>query len=271
MRSLLRPLMSVAAVALSAGVVLAGTPLPDPPFSSGGFVAPDSLVYKQELNVGKLLTKYSQGLAKCDQKAVLNLQLAYEPPGAQKVPEVQDAWTACRAKNDLKYTTTRDKLLLKGTPACLDQAGIDAFRAQIDAQFPLLGTVVFCDDDAASPDPVTNLNIPDFKNEASGEASAAKVLVKVGVSAAKCYTKAFGLAFKYGGTIPSELLAKIDACIAKYETYGNEAMADLDQTQKLPDCLPLATAQALVGSTVDLAGQFSDENYCASPSGAFLD
>jgi hypothetical protein len=48
-------------------------------------------------------------------------------------------------------------------------------------------------------------------------------------------------------------------------------MAKLDQTQKLPACLPLATAQGLVGSAVDLAGQFSDENYCASPSGAFLD
>ncbi len=271
MRSSLVRLMSVAAVALSASVVLAGTPLPDPPFSSGGFVAPDSLVYKQELNVGKLISKYSTNLAKCDQKAVINLQLAYEPANMAKVPEVQQAWTDCRAKNDLKYTTGRDKLLLKGTPACLDQAGIDAFRAAIDAQFPLLAPSIYCDHGAAEPDPVTGINIPDFKNEASGEVSAAKVVLKVGTSAAKCYTKAFGLAFKFGGTIPPEYLPKIDACFDKIEAYGMDKMAELDQTQKLPDCLSLAAAQNLVSATVSLAGQFSDDNYCASPSGAFLD
>jgi hypothetical protein len=48
-------------------------------------------------------------------------------------------------------------------------------------------------------------------------------------------------------------------------------MDTLDQTQKLPACLSLAAAQNLVTGTVALAGQFSDENYCASPSGAFLD
>jgi hypothetical protein len=148
---------------------------------------------------------------------------------------------------------------------------VDAFRAAIDAQFPLLSPIIYCDDDAASPDPVTGINIPDFKNEASGEVSAARVVLKVGTSAAKCYTKAFGLAFKFGGTIPPEYLPKIDACFDKIEAYGMDKMAELDQTQKLPDCLSLTAAQNLVSATVSLAGQFSDENYCASPSGAFLD
>ena len=40
--------------------------------------------------------------------------------------------------------------------------------------FPLLSPITYCDDDAAAPDPVTNINIPDFKNEASGEVSAEK-------------------------------------------------------------------------------------------------
>jgi hypothetical protein len=271
MRSPLVLSTSVAAVALSAGIVFAGTPLPDPPFSSGGFVPPDSTVFKQEVNVGKLLTKYSSNLAKCDMKAVLALQLAYEPANAGKVPAVQQAWTDCITKTNLSYTTGRDKLLLKGTPACLDQAGIDAFRAQIDAQFPLLGPLVYCDDDAASPDPVTGLNIPDFKNEASGEVSASKVVVKAGVSAAKCYSKAVTTAFKFGGTIPPDILTKIQACRDKYEAAGLAAMDKLDQTQKLPDCLPVAGAHTLVSTTVLLAGQFIDENYCASPSGAFLD
>lgn len=61
---------------------------------------------------------------------------------------------------------------------------------------------------------MTSLNIPDFKIEASGEVSAAKVVLKVGTSAAKCYIKAFGTAFKFGGTIPSDILTKINACLA---------------------------------------------------------
>jgi len=257
-RSLLIPL---AAVALTASIA-SGTPLPDPPFSSGGFIPPDSTVYKQEVNVGKILSKYASSAAKCDIKAVKDLQLAYEPANQAKVPEVQDAWTACRAKADLRFTVGRDKLLLKGTPACLDQAGIDAIRAQIDAQFPLLASIVFCDADAANPDPVTNLNIPDFRNEALGEADAAKVILKVGTSAAKCLTKGVLYAMKFGNPLPQEILDRIQLCLDKYETYGLEKMAKLDQTQALPACLPLSTAQGLVSATVDLAGQLTDENYC---------
>jgi hypothetical protein len=209
-------------------------------------------------------------VTKCDQKAVIGLQLAYEPANMGKVPEVQDAWTACVAKVNDRYVLSRDKLLLKGTPPCLDQAGIDAIKAQIDAQIPLLGPIVYCDDDAASPDPVTMLNIPDFKIEASGEVSAAKVVTKAGLLASKCYTLALKYAFQGGGTIPQELLDKVNACFQKAIDGGNAAMDKLDQTQKLPACLSLATAQALVTTTVNLAGQFTDDNYCASPSGAFV-
>jgi len=203
---------------------------------------------------------------------VLALQLAYEPANQQKVPAVQNAWTTCRAGASTKYAVLRDKLLLKGTPACLDQAGIDGIRAEIDAQFPLLGPIVYCDGDAAAPDPVTGLNIiPDFKIEASGEVSAAKVVTKAGTLAGKCYTRAVTYAFKLGGMLPPDILARIDACIAKAQTGSDTAMAKLDQTQKLPSCLPLATAQGLGASAVSLAGQFTDENYCASPSGAFVE
>jgi hypothetical protein len=144
-----------------------GTPLPNPPFTNGGFVAPDSITLKQEVAVGKLLTKYAASLAKSDQSALLALQLAYQPTNQQKVPAVQAKWTVCRDNAVTKYGLGRDKLLLKGTPACLDQAGIDAIKAQIDDQFPLLGPIVYCDDGAASPDPMTLLNIPDLLTVAS--------------------------------------------------------------------------------------------------------
>jgi hypothetical protein len=264
-------LVSLGVCTFIASAVFAGTPLPNPPFSSGGFVPPDSTVLKQEVSVGKVLTKYAGSIAKCDQKAVIGLQLAYEPANPTKIEDLQNQWTACRAAAGDKYAALRDKVLLKGTPACLDQAGIDAIRAQIDAQFPLLGPIVYCDGDAAAPDPVTGLNIPDFKIEASGEVSAAKVVTRAGTLAGKCYTKAVTSAFKLGGTLPPDILAKIDACLMKAKTASDTAMDKLDQTQKLPSCLSLATAQGLDTSAVNLAGQFTDDTYCASPSGAFVE
>lgn len=244
----------------------AATPLPNPPFSSGGFVPPDSLTLKLEVSVGKLLTKYAASIAKCDQAAVIALQLAYEPTNTQKVPDVQAKWTTCRGNAGTKYGLGRDKLVLKGTPACLDAAGIDAIRAQIDAQFPLLGPIVYCDADAAAPDPVTGLNIPDKKQEAIGEVAAAKVVTKAGTVAGKCYSTAATLAFKL-----VEPLAKFNACIGKPQTASDAAMDKLDQTQKLPSCLPVGTAKGLGTSAINLAGQFTDETYCASPSGAFVE
>jgi hypothetical protein len=267
----LREALVVCAVCLTASVAIAGTPLPTPPFTTGGFLPPDGLAYKQEVAVGKLLSKYALGRTKCDQKALLALQLAYEPVGMAKVPAVQAAWTECQAGLVLKYEVARDKLLLKGTPACLDQVGIDAIRAQLDAQFPLLAPVVYCDGDAAAPDPVTGLDIPDFRNEATGEAAAAAVVAKAGTYASRCYALALKEAFKAGGTIASDILDKINACLEKASASGLAAMTKLDQTQSLPSCLPLATAQALVASAVALAGQFNDETYCASPSGAFVE
>jgi hypothetical protein len=257
-------------IVLWAGIAAAGTPLPDPPFSNGGFVPPDALAYKNEGYVAKLMSKYATTRAKCDYTAVLGLQLAYTPANPTKVSEVQAKWTACTQKIDAYYVKTRDKLVLKGTPSCLDQAGIDAIRAQLDLQLPALGSVVYCDGEGASPDPVTGIDIPDKKQEADGEVALAKVLIKVGAYAARCLDKAAGLAFKLGGTIDAANLAKIQACIDKIHTYGMDSVAKLDQTQKLPDCLPLATAQGIVDITVSTAGQFTDDVYCASPSGAFL-
>jgi hypothetical protein len=258
-------------VVMASRLAIAGTPLPDPPFTSGGFVPPDSVAFKQEAAVGKLLIKYARLKAKCDQKAVLDLQLAYEPVMMPKVPAVQAAWTACQANAVAKFDAVRDKLILKGTPACLDQAGIDAIRAQIDFQFPLLAPLVYCDGDAAAPDPVTGLDVPDFKNEAVGEVAAAKVVTKAGIYASKCYGLALKYAFKLGGTLPPEILDKVETCFTKAGDKGNAAMAKLDQTQKLPSCLPLSDAEDLVEATIALGGQFNDETYCASPSGAFVD
>ena len=94
---------------------------------------------------------------------------------------------------------------------------------------------------------------------------------KAGILAGKCYSLALKYAVKFAGTIPPDLLTKVDACFGKATASGDAAMDKLDQTQKLPDCLPLADAKNFVSTTIGVAGQFNDENYCASPSGAFVE
>ena len=271
MKRSLGRLLTTSAICLGAGVALAGTPLPNPPFTTGGFVPPDSLVFRQEVAVGKLLSKYAIGIAKCDWSALIALQLAYEPANMGKVPAVQQKWTDCQTNNLSKYIVGRNKLVLKGTPACLDQAGIDGIRAQIDAQFPVLRPTVYCDGDAAAPDLVTMLNIPDKKQEVEGEVAAAKLAAKAGLLAGKCYSAALKYAFKFAGAIPPEFLTKIDGCFTKASASADTAMNKLDQTQKLPGCLPLDDAKNLAAMVIGVAGQFNDENYCASPSGAFVE
>src|SRR5262249_32758275 len=107
--------------------------------------------------------------------------------------------------------------------------------------------------------------------EAEGEVAAAKLAAKAGVLAGKCYSLALKYAFKFAGAIPPEFLTKIQGCFTKVSTSVNEAMDKLDQTQKLPDCLPVADAKNLAAMVIGVAGQFNDENYCASPSGAFVE
>jgi hypothetical protein len=241
----------------------AGTPLPDPPFSSGGFVPPTSLDLRIEGYVGKSLLKYATNSRKCDYKAVIGLQLAYEPENVTKVPELQAKWQLCRQKVSDRYAYERDLFIAKGAPACLDQAGIDAIRAQVDADLAATQAVVFCDGDAAAPDPVTQLDVPDFKPEANGEADVAKVLLKLGGYSYKCYLLAVKYAFKFGGAIPPEYLAKIDLCFQKAQTRSDDAMATLDQRQKLPGCISLAAAQAAGTAAIAFQGTLTDEIYCA--------
>jgi hypothetical protein len=202
---------------------------------------------------------------------VIALQLAYEPDNTSKVPELQTKWQLCKQKVSDRYAYERDLLILKGTPACLDEAAIDAIRAQIDANLASTVPGVFCDGDAAAPDPVTGLNIPDFKPEAEGEGDVAKVLIKVGGYAYKCYVSALKYAFKFAGNIPAYYQTKIADCFVRAQAKSDDAMATLDQRQKLPGCISLVAAQAAGTDAIAFPGELTDENYCASPSGAFVD
>ena len=258
-----------AATLLVAGVALAGL-LPDPPFTGGGFNAPTATVLKQEQAVGKVITKYVGARTKCDQKALASLQKSNAAVDLPGVAAAQVAWSACVATANTKYVAARDKLLLAGTPACLNQAGIDGIKNALDVQLPLLGGIVYCDA-FYGVDPVTLMNVPQTTVFVKSEIAVAKAATKAGIAAGKCYTKAASTVFKNLGVLPAADLTKFNDCIAKASAGGAAAVAKLVAAATLPTCLPGATANAVMAAAVGLGGGFNDETYCASPSGAFID
>jgi hypothetical protein len=269
MRHLLQ--LALAGGLLVSGPALGGTPLPNPPFADGGFVAPTSAVYKQEYYALRTLASYAARRLKCDLHAVGDLTQAYTPENPTKVAAVQDAWTACVQYAQTWYAKYRDRLELKGMPACLDAVGLDALRTTLDQQAAQNGAVVFCDGAGAAPDPVTGLDVPGQKPKSDGEIAAAAALWKAAYYAHRCYLKAAALAFKRSGVLSPTDLAKVQTCLTKATTIGTVAMATQEQHQKLPSCLPLATAQAQVTTAVASAGALTPALYCASPSGAFVE
>jgi hypothetical protein len=242
------------------------TPLPDPPFSGGGFIAPSTDVLRQEEKVVKLLQTITRKRAICDWTAVVPLQLAYTPANPTKIEEVQAKWTECVQRSDQYYAASRDRLLAKGLPSCLDAAAIDSLRASGDAVLAALSSVIYCDDDGAAPDPVTGLNIPDKKQETIGETGTAKILVKAWHYTGKCYSYAAKLAFRrneYGETLSTRDLEKIQGCFDKVTLYAQDKIADLEQQQKLPDCLTAAAAEGAVTNAMAYVGSTTAQLYCA--------
>jgi hypothetical protein len=269
MKSRVMLTLSSAGALLTAGIALAGL-LPDPPFTTGGFNPPDATVLKQEQSVGKVITKYVGSRTKCDHKAIGSLQkshLAVDPAG---IAAAQAAWTACVGSANAKYIAARDKLILGGTPACLNAAGIDGIKNQLDVQLPALGGAVFCEATFGN-DPVSLLNVPATAAFAKAEIAVAKVATKAGTGARKCYTKAAATVNKNLGTLPAADLIKFNDCLAKAAAGGAAAVAKLVAGGTLPGCLPGPTADLLVSAAVTLGGSFNDETYCQSPSGAFID
>ncbi|HZR83498.1 MAG TPA: hypothetical protein VFD92_20560 [Candidatus Binatia bacterium] len=238
------------------------TTLPNPPFASGGFVAPDKYVLKQEEYVKKLLGDYLKKRVKCDAIALVNLQLAYTPQNQHKVPDIQASWQGCVQYANDWYAGHRDRLLLKGTPSCLDQTGIDAQKTAVDNQHASSVSAVYCDGDSAAPDPVTGFNIPDEKREVIGENEVAKIVLKAQLSADKCYSRAASYALRNGGTLDQYTLDKIQRCFDKISDHAAAAIADLDQMQKLPACLPPANAQSAVDAATAFSGTSTPAIYC---------
>ena len=249
-------------LALMVAATAQATPLPNPPFSGGGFIAPTKDVLRQEEYVNKAILNYAKKRSTCDRYAVNSLQLAYTPVNGDKIAAVQAKWTACVAYADQYYTRFRDRALEKGTPTCLDQAGIDAQRAAQDASLASIASQVYCDGDGAAPDPVTGLNIPDKKQETIGEIDVAKIALLSQLHASKCYSKGASLAFRLGVFFGQSDVDRIQACLDRIAASAAEKIDELDQTQKLPTCLSVAAANAAVAEAMGFASSSTAAIYC---------
>ena len=262
--------VSLVSAMLASSVAIAATPLPDPPFPGGGSVPVTKDVLRQELNVLKVLVKYGTKRAGCDSALIDDLTLAYTSNAGSKIMAVQDKWVACVQKVEDRYVYERDKVLLKGTPGCLDQAGIDALRADLDGQLAVGSSIAYCDGDNAAPDPVTALNVPDKVQEATGEAEAGKRIVKSYYEALKCLYGVVPRLFREQA-VSQENKDRMSYCLDKIAARVDDTMGKLDQTQKLPSCLPEPLAVAAAISARDFGTSSSGGIFCASPGGAVID
>jgi hypothetical protein len=244
--------------------------LPDPPFTGGGYVPVTKDVLKQELGVLKVLVKYGVKRATCDSALIDDLTLAYTSNAGTKIVAVQTKWVECVNKVADRYAYERDKLLLKGTPACLGQSAIDALRADLDAQLAAGSSVAYCDGDNAAPDPVTGLNVPDKVQEATGEAEAGKRIVKSYYEALKCLYGIVPRVFREQ-TVSQDNRDRMSYCLDKIAARIDDTMLKLAQTSKLPSCLPASVAIAAALGARDFGTSSSGGIFCASPGGAFID
>lgn len=253
-------------VALAAGIALAGTPLENPPFANGGFVPPNKDVLKAETGTGNIVSKYTAASAKCTQNAVKALEKAYTAADAGKIADANTKLTDCVNKANTKFNDGIAKQLAKGdNPPCLQNAQINALKANIDGLLAVNNPIVVCDA-GQGVDPGSGLNVAANKDVAKGEIGVGAAAVKTGGAVAKCFGKSVDGDFK--GAVDQ---LKHNDCVSKALGKGLAAVQKLSDKALLPACLPLATAQGIISIGAAAGGDYIDETYCGSPSGAFLD
>lgn len=254
--------ISGTAMVLAAGVALAGTPLENPPFTNGGFVPPNKDVLKAETASGGIVTKYTGAITKCDQKLVVALNKAGIDLG--KIADANTKWNDCKLKANTKFNDSVVKQIAKGkNPSCLDGAAIGGIKGQIDALLAINNPLVYCD---GPTDPGSGFKIPTTSNFAKGETGVGAAAVKAGSAVAKCFNKSVDADFK--GAVDQ---TKHTDCVNKAAAKGLDTVNKLNGKSLLPGCLPLGVAAAIINIGVGAGGDYTDETFCASPSGAFID
>lgn len=256
-------------MAVFAGTASAGTPLPNPPFTNGGFVAPDKDNAKAEKLVAGNLNVYGGKSSLCTQILVNSSTKA--AGDATKLATAATKFGDCNTKNLDLYTKKATKIASKPHNSCLDVGPQQAFRASLDLQIGLLTPILFCD---ASGGVNAGVNYPSTKDQAKAEISVAKIAVKGGQSVGKCFSNTADAVFKAAGdaTKIATAISKHNTCVSKATTKANDAIAKLVSKNVLPaGCLTQVIATTVVTGALALGGDFSDDIACASPSGAFVD
>lgn len=241
--------------------------LPDPPFAVGGFVSPTKAALKAQLKVEKLMERYLTRNAKCDRKAVEDLNQLFPPIGSGAAGPIQaavDDWASCRAVGfGGIYGEDVAELVEKGTPACLGESAIRLILDGAEGVRQSLRNLTYCDGDAANPEPVTQLRIPDDPDEATGAGAADKALLTAGFNAGRCYLRVATLAFKNGGSVPASDLAKFGLCLARAIARGQRQIQKLADAGRLPACASVAGLQTQIAGVDSTASGLAALIFCA--------
>jgi hypothetical protein len=234
-------LSTAVAVALSAGLALAGTPFGG---DDTGFVAPDKATLHCEDGLSKKVGSLVTALIKCNIKDSDD-QVKHAGAGTFD-------GAACQAQATGKWDTTTMAYVC---PPCISKNGIRDLTVSL---VNLNGGVVFCDTTSGTAQDAPDTGfVPNDKATAKCEDGAAKNAGKLTTAIGKCHVKASDNGFKVK---PFDEEACEVAAKGKYDA----AAAKLTSC---PVCLNHGALRDLVENLLD---SNNGDAYCASPSGAFL-
>lgn len=262
-------MLTGAAAVFVASSALAGTLLPNPPFTDGGFVPPNKDDAKAEKAVAGNLNKYGGATAKCDQKLVSASTKAAGDAG--KLADAATKYTDCTTKASTKFSDTAAKIDLKPHNACSNAAAQAVLKTSLDLQIDLTAGVLYCDNSGGVNG---GLNYPSSLDQAKAEVAVAGIAVKAGQAVGKCFTNTTDKVFKAAGDAGkiADAVAKHNDCVAKATAKAEGSVDKLVAKATLPaGCVSEAIADAVVATALGIGGGFADEVACASPSGAFVD
>lgn len=262
-------MLTGAAAVFVASSALAGTLLPDPPFTNGGFVPPNKDDAKAEKAVAGNLNKYGGASSKCTQKLVSASTKAAGDAG--KLADAATKYSDCTTKANTKYSDGAAKIASKPHNACSDVGPQAAHKANLDLQIGILTPILFCDNSGGVN---AGVNYPTSLDQAKTEVAVSGIAVKAGQAVGKCFTNTTDKVFKAAGDAGkiADAVAKHNDCVAKATTKANDSVNKLVAKGSLPaGCLTTVFAQTVVTGALALGGDFADDVACASPSGAFVD
>jgi len=242
-------------------------------------VAPDTKdKLKCETGQSKTTGKFVSSKAKCGMKC-LATQRKTNGPYTDCTPPYGGTTLTCITTAETKAGAGITKACTTACPDCYadntptDCPGGQGFLNTAEGNVDLVGPAVFC---------LENMGTTPSKVQAKCEDGVAKALVKYvgsfGKAVSKCVTNA--LSGKIGandcvfaGSPPTVPDAATQTAIT---TAAQKTAASIDKvcanvTGATPPCYALTTGQALTNFITGIVAHTAPNDFCGSPSGAFLD